>query len=32
MTEKETDQKNNEIYNIDLSFKQYLVNWIKSLN
>lgn len=32
MTKKGTNQKTNEIYNIDLSFKQYLTDWIKHLN
>ena len=31
MTEKGTDEMTNEIYNIDLSFKQYLIDWIKNL-
>ena len=31
MTKKGTNQKTNEIYNIDLSFKTYLVDWIKEL-
>ena len=31
MTKKGTSQKTNEIYNIDESFKGYLVNWINNL-
>ena len=31
MTKKGTDQKTNEIYNVDLAFKEYLVNWILEL-
>ncbi|PQJ68613.1 alpha/beta fold hydrolase [Polaribacter butkevichii] len=31
MTKKGTSQLTNEIYNVDISFKKYLVNWIASL-
>ncbi len=31
MTKKGTNQKTNEIHNVDLSFKQYLLNWINEL-
>lgn len=31
MTKKGTNQQTNEIYDIDLSFKEYLVNWLKEL-
>lgn len=31
MTEKGTNQRTNDIYDIDLYFKEYLVNWIKEL-
>ena len=30
MTKKGTDQMTNEIYNVDLKFKEYLLNWINS--
>ncbi|SHH81035.1 alpha/beta hydrolase family protein [Winogradskyella jejuensis] len=32
MTDNSTDQKTNEIYDVDFLFKQYLVNWINELN
>ncbi len=31
MTKKGTDEKTNEIYNVDLSFKEYIVNWINTI-
>ena len=31
MTKKGTDERTNEIYNVDLEFKKYLLNWINSL-
>lgn len=31
MTENGTDEMTNEIYNVDLEFKEYLLNWINSL-
>lgn len=31
MTKKGTDEKTNQIYNVDLSFKEYILNWINDL-
>jgi hypothetical protein len=31
MTKKGTDLKTNEIYNVDLSFKEYIVEWINEM-
>lgn len=31
MTKRETDERTNEIYNVKLEFKEYLLNWINNL-
>ena len=30
MTDKRTDERINEIYNVNLEFKEYLLNWVQA--